>query len=72
VVVAHGSLARQRFLALYRRGEYLCAAVGFNQTKLVTRYRRELAHPVRWDHALAGLSTSAAGSRPRMTTNVKD
>ncbi|WP_216913227.1 NAD(P)/FAD-dependent oxidoreductase [Nocardia noduli] len=52
-VIAHGSAEEQRFVALYRRGEHLVAAVGFNQAKLVTRYRRMLAQPVLWTDALA-------------------
>ncbi|QNG38826.1 oxidoreductase [Geodermatophilaceae bacterium NBWT11] len=55
VVVAHGSTQAQKFLALYRRGDHLVAAVGFNQAKLVSRYRRLLARPVGWDDALAQL-----------------
>ena len=52
-VVVHGSLADGRFLALYRRGDQLAAAVGFNQAKLVARYWRLLTRPVTWADALA-------------------
>jgi NADPH-dependent 2,4-dienoyl-CoA reductase/sulfur reductase-like enzyme len=52
-VVAHGSPAEGRFLALYRRGDQLVAAAGFNHAKLVTRYRRLLSAPVAWADALA-------------------
>ncbi|MBB2943319.1 NADPH-dependent 2,4-dienoyl-CoA reductase/sulfur reductase-like enzyme [Actinoplanes lutulentus] len=66
VVVAHGTTAEQRFVALYRRGEHLVAAVGFNNARLVTRYRRLLARPVRWNDALAYAASGAgpASTRP--------
>ncbi|GAB92331.1 NAD(P)/FAD-dependent oxidoreductase [Gordonia rhizosphera] len=62
-VIAHGSAEDQRFVALYRRGDQLVAAVGFNHAKLVTRYRRLLTNPVLWSDALAdaGLSGVVTG-----------
>ncbi len=56
VVVGHGSLRGQQFVALYRRGDQLTAAVGMNQQKLITKYRRLLAVPVSWAAALASLA----------------
>jgi NADPH-dependent 2,4-dienoyl-CoA reductase/sulfur reductase-like enzyme len=55
-VIAHGSLPAQEFVALYRRGDQLTAALAMNQPKLITRYRRLLAQPVSWETALSGLS----------------
>ncbi len=52
-VIAYGSADARRFVALYRRGRHLVAAAGFNQAKVVTRYRRMLAEPVLWTDALA-------------------
>lgn len=54
-VVVHGSIAERRFVALYRRGDHLAAAVGFNHAKLVTRYRRLLTRPVGWTDALTAV-----------------
>jgi NADPH-dependent 2,4-dienoyl-CoA reductase/sulfur reductase-like enzyme len=61
-VVVHGSPAEGRFLALYRRGNHLTAAVGFNNAKLVTRYRRMLARPVTWADALAAAEPAATAT----------
>jgi NADPH-dependent 2,4-dienoyl-CoA reductase/sulfur reductase-like enzyme len=63
VVVAHGSTGGKRFLALYRRGGELTAAVGFNHARLATRYRRLLARPVGWAQALE-FAASNDGSAP--------
>ncbi|WP_405182621.1 FAD-dependent oxidoreductase [Nocardia sp. NBC_01377] len=62
-VIAHGSVEEQRFVALYRRGAHLVAAVGLNQAKLITRYRRMLAEPVLWTEALAKAEYSGAPQR---------
>jgi NADPH-dependent 2,4-dienoyl-CoA reductase/sulfur reductase-like enzyme len=59
-VLTHGSPADGRFLALYRRGDQLVAAVGFNHAKLVTRYRRLLSRPVAWADALATIDPAVA------------
>lgn len=56
VVIARGSLPDQEFVALYRRGDQLTAALAMNEPKLITEYRRLLSHPVSWETALAGLS----------------
>jgi 3-phenylpropionate/trans-cinnamate dioxygenase ferredoxin reductase subunit len=58
VCVTHGSLRELEFVALYRRGDQLTAALGMNQPKLITRYRRLLASPVSWAKAVAGLDFS--------------
>ncbi|MBH0779753.1 NAD(P)/FAD-dependent oxidoreductase [Nocardia bovistercoris] len=65
-VIAHGSADEQRFVALYRRGPHLVAAVGFNQAKLVTRYRRMLVEPVLWADAMA-----AAGVTTVVDTGIR-
>jgi 3-phenylpropionate/trans-cinnamate dioxygenase ferredoxin reductase subunit len=59
VTVVHGSLAGPEFVALYRRGDQLTAALAVNAPKLLTRYRRLLSHPVTWASALAGLDPPA-------------
>jgi NADPH-dependent 2,4-dienoyl-CoA reductase/sulfur reductase-like enzyme len=58
-VVAHGSLDELAFVALYRRGDQLTAALAMNRPKLLTRYRRLLSQPLSWDSAVAGLDISA-------------
>ena len=60
VVIAHGTLPGAKFLALYRRGDQLTAALAMNQPKLIARYRRLLARPVSWLAATAGLAGTAA------------
>lgn len=65
VVIAHGSLTEGRFVALYRRADHLAAAAGFNQTKLITRYRRLLTQPVSWAEALATVESTAGLSGTR-------
>ncbi|MCW2540913.1 MAG: hypothetical protein JWN95_2638 [Frankiales bacterium] len=52
VMIAHGSTAEARFVALYRRGDYLTAAFGMNHVKIITRYRRLLSNPVTWAEAM--------------------
>lgn len=56
VLIAHGSLPDQEFVAFYRRGDRLTAALAMNHPKLITKYRRLLTSPVSWETALAGLN----------------
>jgi NADPH-dependent 2,4-dienoyl-CoA reductase/sulfur reductase-like enzyme len=67
VAVAHGSLRDSAFVALYRRGDQLTAALAVDKPKLLARYRRLLSRPVSWQSAVAeldlpdGLAARAAG-----------
>jgi hypothetical protein len=67
VVVAHGSLRDPAFVALYRRGDQLTAALAVDRPKLLSRYRRALAQPVSWQATVAeldlpdGFTARAAG-----------
>ncbi|WP_267287504.1 NAD(P)/FAD-dependent oxidoreductase [Mycolicibacterium porcinum] len=53
VVVAAGSLSDRKFLALYRKGGRLCAALSVNMVKPLLTYRRLLEQGnVSWDEAV--------------------
>lgn len=53
VQVVDGSLAERRFVALYRRGDHVVAALGVNRPAPLARWRIRLAEPVVWDEAVA-------------------
>lgn len=63
MTVAHGSFEGGQFVALYRRGEHLTAAVGLDSAHLITRYRRLLSHPVTWTDALDHAAQLTAAGR---------
>ncbi|HYU38816.1 MAG TPA: FAD-dependent oxidoreductase [Acidimicrobiia bacterium] len=56
VVVADGSFAERRFVALYGRDDRLVAALGFSRPRLVMQYRRMIAERASWKDALARAS----------------
>ncbi len=51
VRVVDGSLAERRFVALYRRGDQVVAALGMNRPAPLARWRVRLAEPVAWAEA---------------------
>ncbi|QYG93868.1 oxidoreductase [Iamia sp. SCSIO 61187] len=53
VRVVDGSLAERRFVALYRRGDQVVAALGMNRPAPLARWRLRLADGVGWDEATA-------------------
>lgn len=53
VRVVEGSLAERRFVALYRRGDRVVAALGMNRPAPLARWRARLAEPVPWAEAVA-------------------
>jgi NADPH-dependent 2,4-dienoyl-CoA reductase/sulfur reductase-like enzyme len=53
VRVCHGSVEERRFVALYRRGARLVAALGMNWPRLVMRYRMAIGQRITWEEALA-------------------
>lgn len=53
VRVVDGSLAERRFVALYRRGSQVVAALGMNRPAPMARWRTRLADGVSWADALA-------------------
>jgi NADPH-dependent 2,4-dienoyl-CoA reductase/sulfur reductase-like enzyme len=53
VVVVHGSVDEGKFVALYRRGDRLRAALGFSQARQLMPYRPLLATGASFDDALA-------------------
>jgi len=53
VRVVEGSLDERRFVALYRRGDRVVAALGMNRPAPLARWRARLAEPVAWDEAVA-------------------
>lgn len=53
VRVVDGSLDGRRFVALYRRGDEVVAALGMNRPAPLARWRVRLAEPVGWGEALA-------------------
>ena len=56
VVVADGSFAERRFVALFGRGDRLVGALGFSRPRIVMQYRRMIAERASWDDALARAS----------------
>jgi NADPH-dependent 2,4-dienoyl-CoA reductase/sulfur reductase-like enzyme len=60
VAVVHGSVAEERFVALYGRGDRFRGAFGFNTPKLVLPFRKLLANRASWDDALAFAKTQAS------------
>ena len=56
VVVADGSFAERRFVALYGRGDRLVGALGFSRPRVVMQYRRMIAERASWTDALAHAS----------------
>jgi NADPH-dependent 2,4-dienoyl-CoA reductase/sulfur reductase-like enzyme len=56
VVVADGSFAERRFVALYGRDDRLLGALGFSRPRLVMQYRRMIAERASWKDALAHAS----------------
>ncbi len=54
VRVVEGDLAERRFVALYRRGDQVVAAVGMNRPGPLAQWRRRLADDVAWADALDG------------------
>jgi 3-phenylpropionate/trans-cinnamate dioxygenase ferredoxin reductase component len=56
VVVADGSFAERRFVALYGRDDRLVGALGFSRPRLVMQYRRMIAERASWKDALAHAS----------------
>jgi NADPH-dependent 2,4-dienoyl-CoA reductase/sulfur reductase-like enzyme len=53
VVVVEGSIEEGKFVALYRRGDRLRAALAFSQPRLLMAYRPLLAAGASFDEALA-------------------
>jgi NADPH-dependent 2,4-dienoyl-CoA reductase/sulfur reductase-like enzyme len=53
VHVAHGSLADRQFVALFRAGDRLGGALGFNRARQMMQYRRLIAERASWADALA-------------------
>lgn len=53
VRVVDGSLAERRFVALYRRGDQVVAALGMNRPAPLARWRMRLADGVSWAEATA-------------------
>ena len=53
VRIAAGSVAEERFVVLYRRGDRLVAALTLASTSKLLKYRRLLEHNPSWDQALA-------------------
>jgi 3-phenylpropionate/trans-cinnamate dioxygenase ferredoxin reductase subunit len=53
VRVVDGSLAERRFVALYRRGDQVVAALGMNRPAPLARWRLRLADGVSWAEATA-------------------
>jgi 3-phenylpropionate/trans-cinnamate dioxygenase ferredoxin reductase component len=53
VLVVDGSLAERRFVALYRKGGQVVAALGMNRPAPLARWRLRLADGVSWDDAMA-------------------
>ena len=51
--IVAGSAAAGKFIALYRRGDQLIAALTLANTSKLLKYRRSLESPVSWDDALA-------------------
>jgi NADPH-dependent 2,4-dienoyl-CoA reductase/sulfur reductase-like enzyme len=56
VVVADGSFAERRFVALYGRDDRLVGALGFSRPRVVMQYRRMIADRSSWKDALAHAS----------------
>jgi 3-phenylpropionate/trans-cinnamate dioxygenase ferredoxin reductase subunit len=56
VVVADGSFAERRFVALYGRDDRLVGALGFSRPRVVMQYRRMIADRASWKDALAHAS----------------
>lgn len=54
VRVVEGSLAERRFVALYRRGDQVVAAVGMNRPGPLAKWRQRLGDDVAWADALSG------------------
>jgi len=54
VRVVEGSLADRRFVALYRRGQEVVAALGMNRPAPLARWRTRLAEGVAWDEGIVG------------------
>jgi 3-phenylpropionate/trans-cinnamate dioxygenase ferredoxin reductase subunit len=57
VRIVDGSLAERRFVALYRRGDRVVAALGMNRPAPLARWRMRLADGVSWDEATAPAET---------------
>lgn len=53
VRIVDGSLDERRFVALYRRGDRVVAALGMNRPAPLARWRMRLAEPVDWAEATA-------------------
>jgi 3-phenylpropionate/trans-cinnamate dioxygenase ferredoxin reductase subunit len=56
VVVADGSFAERRFVALFGRDDRLVGALGFSRPRVVMQYRRMIAERASWKDALAHAS----------------
>lgn len=54
VRIVDGSLEERRFVALYRRGDRVTAALGMNRPGPLARWRMRLADGVAWADAVAG------------------
>jgi NADPH-dependent 2,4-dienoyl-CoA reductase/sulfur reductase-like enzyme len=55
VRIVDGSLEGRRFVALYRKGDRVVAALGMNRPAPLARWRLRLADGVAWDDAVAEL-----------------
>jgi NADPH-dependent 2,4-dienoyl-CoA reductase/sulfur reductase-like enzyme len=53
VRIVDGSLDERRFVALYRRGDHVAAALGMNRPAPLARWRLRLADGVGWGDAMA-------------------
>ena len=56
--VVDGDPTDAAWVALYRRGERLVAALGVSKIRALTRYRQLLVRNASWDEALAMAGTS--------------
>jgi 3-phenylpropionate/trans-cinnamate dioxygenase ferredoxin reductase subunit len=57
--VVQGSLAERRFVAIFRRGQRLVGALGFNQVRGLLPYRRLLRENASWEQALSHAGQTA-------------
>jgi hypothetical protein len=50
--VAHGTFDEHQFVALFRGGDRIIGALGFNRARFVMQYRRLIAEHASWDDAM--------------------
>lgn len=59
VRVVDGSVEERRFVAIYRHGDRLGAALAFDSPRLLMRFRALIARQASWEEALAFAATAA-------------